>query len=191
MNICVYGASNEKIDKSFLEISEKFGKDIAKNGYGLVFGAGKYGVMGAVSRGVSAENGDIIGIVPEFFKDQGVLTDKCTQMIYTQTMRERKGIMEDKSGAFVMLPGGIGTFDEFFEIITLKQLKRHTKPIVIYNINNYFDSLIAMLNTAVEENFISKNCHMLYQVCSSSEEVFEYLKNYKPFTYDKYTELRG
>ena len=101
-------------------------------------------------------------------------------------MRERKFIMEDKSDAFVILPGGIGTFEEFFEVLTLKQLRRHTKPIVIFNENGYYDPLINLMDSAIAQNFMADKFRGLYFVTDSPDEIFDYIDNYKPVTYDKY-----
>lgn len=186
MNICVFGSSSERIDKEFLDSAEHLGKTIAKKGDGVVFGAGKYGVMGAVARGVTAEKGTLIGVTPLFFIDMDVVYDKCTQIVHTETMRERKSIMEDKADAFVICAGGMGTFEEFFEVLTLKQLRRHSKPIIIYNVNGYYNSMLKMMQNAVDEGFMSNDCNRLYSVAKNEEEVFEQIKNYVPFTYNKY-----
>lgn len=185
MNICVYCASSEKINRIYLDEGERFGEEMGKRNHCLVFGGGKFGVMGAVDRGVKKAGGKVIGVVPKFIEDLAVIDTDC-EIIRTETMRQRKQIMEDKSDAFVMLPGGIGTFEEFFEILTLKQLQRHTKPIVLYNVNNYFDSLIQMLETAIEQEFMSEECRKLYFIGENKEEIFEYLDNYQAFSYDKY-----
>lgn len=185
MNICVYCASSEKIDKSYIEAGEKFGLAMAQRGHTLIFGGGKYGVMGAVDRGVRKGNGNLIGVVPKFIEDMDVVDTNCT-LVRTETMRERKQIMEEKSDAFVMLPGGIGTFEEFFEILTLKQLNQHSKPVVLLNTNGYFTPLIDMLENAIEQKFMSDKCRKLYFVSDSQEEIFDYIKNYKPIGYDKY-----
>ena len=100
-----------------------------------MYGAGANGLMGAVARGVCEENGTIIGVTPSFFNVDGILFENVSELITTETMRERKQIMEDKADAFIVTPGGIGTLEEFFEILTLKQLGRHGKAIVIFNQN--------------------------------------------------------
>lgn len=186
MNICVFGSSSERINKQYLNSAESLGRAIAANGDTLVFGAGKYGVMGAASRGAAAEGGSIIGVTPRFFEEIDVIYDKCTELIYTDTMRERKAIMEDRSDAFVVCAGGMGTFEEFFEVLTLKQLHRHCKPIVVYNVNGYYNPMLAMMQNAVDEKFMSDNCNRLYTVAQTEEQVFEQIKNYVPFSYDKY-----
>ena len=176
MNICVYGASSNKLDKEYIAAGERLGEEIAKKGHTLVFGGGAQGLMGAAARGADAAGGKIIGVAPTFFNVDGILYEHCTEFIYTETMRERKQKMEDLSDAFVMTPGGIGTFEEFFEIFTLKQLGRHKKPIAILNTNGYFDNLLAQLQTAVKEDFMKENCLKLYSVCSSPDEVIKALE---------------
>lgn len=186
MNICVFGSSSEKINKEYLMSAESLGRTIAQNGDTLVFGAGKYGVMGATARGASAEGGKIIGVTPRFFEEIDVIYDKCTELIYTETMRERKAIMEDKSDVFVICAGGIGTFEEFFEVLTLKQLHRHSKPIIIYNVDGYYNSMLAMLQNAVDKEFMSDECNRLYTIAETEEQIFEQIKDYVPYSYDKY-----
>ena len=125
MNICVYGASSDAIDPRFLAAGEALGREMARRGHGLIFGGGGHGLMGAVARGMTQGGGSITGIAPRFFNVDGVLYDGCTEFLYTETMRERKALMESKADAFVMTPGGIGTYEEFFEILTLRQLGQH------------------------------------------------------------------
>ncbi|MBQ8830676.1 MAG: TIGR00730 family Rossman fold protein [Oscillospiraceae bacterium] len=176
MRICVYGASSNDIDAKYITAGEAFGRAMAKAGHGLVFGGGANGMMGAAARGVSACDGEIIGIVPRFFDADGMLYDKCTEMIYTDTMRERKQIMEEKADAFVMLPGGIGTFDEFFEILTLKQLGRHAKPIGILNVSGYYDDILNMLKKAVSEQFMTQSTINLFVISENENTLISMLE---------------
>ncbi|HAM31476.1 MAG TPA: TIGR00730 family Rossman fold protein [Erysipelotrichaceae bacterium] len=154
MNICVYGASSNHIDKCYLDAAYELGKYMAEKHITLVFGGGDTGIMGQVNRGIIENKGQSIGIAPKFFEQPGILAKNCTQFIYTNTMRERKQKMEDLADAFIMAPGGIGTYEEFFEILTLKQLRQNHKPLVIMNTNNYYDSLTALLNTTIEQKFM-------------------------------------
>ena len=126
------------------------------------------------------KKGYILGIIPEFFKEAGaeVSFKNCTEYIYTDTMRERKRELEENSNGFIITPGGIGTLDEFFEILTLKQLGRHNKPIAIYNIDGFFDELDAMMDKSIEKEFITHDCKELYSVFDNKEEMLEYLENY-------------
>ncbi len=178
MNICVYGAASSEIDKSFIEAGEELGRKMVERGHGLVFGGGANGMMGALARGVNEKNGYILGIAPGFFNVDGVSYDNCTEFIHTDTMRERKRLLDEKSNGFVVSPGGIGTFDEFFEILTLKQLGRHNKPIVIWNLNNYFENMENMMQVSVDKRFITDDCRELYKVCNTIDEILDYIENY-------------
>lgn len=180
MNICVYGASSSTIDKSYIEAGENLGEEMAKRSLGLVFGGGANGLMGAAARGCHRFGGEIIGIAPEFFNVDGILYEHCTQFIYPENMRERKKKMEELSDAFIITPGGIGTFDEFFEILTLKQLGRHQKPIAILNTNGYYDHLQSFLQNSIDNNFMKEECKTLYFISDSVPEILDYIKNYKP-----------
>ena len=119
MNICIYGASSNEIDNIYIKYTEHLGQVMGKRGHNLVFGGGAKGLMGAAARGVVKGGGNVIGIAPSFFNVDGVLFEECSEFIYTDTMRERKLAMEEKSDAFIATPGGIGTFDELFEIKTV------------------------------------------------------------------------
>ena len=172
MRICVYGASSMTLDKVYLDDAFLMGKTLAERGIGMVYGAGATGVMGAAARGAASAGGEIVGVSPEFFQADGVLFSGCTQTIFTSTMRERKQKMEDMSDAFFVLPGGPGTFDEFFEIFTLKQLGRHFKPIVILNTNGYYNSLLAFLQYAIREKFSKPATMELFSVARTVDEAF-------------------
>ncbi len=178
MNICVYGASSNRIDPSYLVAGEELGALIAQGGHRLVFGGGANGMMGAAARGAHAHGGEILGISPSFFNVDGILYDKCTEFIYTETMRERKALLEEKSHGFVMTAGGIGTFEEFFEILTLKQLGKHNKPIAVLNTNGYYDHMAQMLQAGVDGEFMQASCLDLYKVCQTPQEVMDYLLSY-------------
>ena len=182
MKICVYGAASSEIDRSFIEAGEELGRKMAERGHGLVFGGGRNGMMGASARGVAEKGGEIIGISPWFFEENNaeISFQNCTEFIHTETMRERKKLLDESSDAFIISPGGIGTFDEFFEILTLKQLGRHNKAIVIFNINGYFDSMLDMMQVSVDKKFITNDCRELYKVTNTIEETLDYIENYDP-----------
>ena len=182
MNICIYGASSRKLAKEYYDAAEALGALMARQGHTLVFGGGQEGIMGAVARGAHAHGGKIIGIAPRFFDEPGILFEECTQFIYTDTMREHKALMEEHSEAFMVLPGGIGTYEEFFEMLTLKQLGRHNKPMVMLNTRGYYDPMAAMLQNTVDEGFMSADCLELYGVCNSPEEALDYILNAKLVT---------
>ena len=179
MNICVFGASSNDIDRSYIDTTEYLGRQIARRGHALVYGAGANGLMGAVARGVYEEQGDIIGVTPSFFNVDGILFDKVTELITTNTMRERKQIMEDRADAFIVTPGGIGTLEEFFEILTLKQLGRHGKAIVIFNQNGFYDDMLTMLRSTADKGFMSEATNEIYTVMDDTDAILDYLENYK------------
>ena len=180
MKICVYGAASSLIDNSYIEAGKELGRKMVERGHGLVFGGGSHGMMGAVVDGVAEKSGYSLGIIPKFFEEAGseISANNCTDYIYTETMRERKRELEENSNAFIVTPGGIGTLDEFFEILTLKQLGRHNKPIVIYNINRFFDELDAMMDKSIEKQFITNDCKELYSTFDNIDDMLHYLENY-------------
>lgn len=186
MKICVYGAASSLIDKVFIEAGEELGRKMAERGHGLVFGGGRNGMMGAVARGVAEKNGEILGISPKFFEENNaeITFQNCTDYIYTETMRERKRLLDEKSDAFIVSAGGIGTFDEFFEILTLKQLGRHNKAIVLLNTEGYFDNMIKMMEVSINKKFITTDCVELYKVVNTIDEALDYIESYDPTDVD-------
>lgn len=181
MNICIYGASSTLINNSYILAGEELGKIMATNKHNLVFGGGANGLMGAVARGMDSVGGcEIIGIAPSFMNVDGILYENCTRFIYSETMRERKQLMDEHSDAFIVTPGGIGTFDEFFEILTLKQLGRHNKPIAILNTNGYYNHLKAFLQNSIDEKFMNPGCNDLIYFSEKPDDIIKYIEKYKP-----------
>ncbi len=178
MNICMYGASSPDMAKEYLDAGYELGVQIARSGHALLFGGGANGMMGACARGADSKGGTIIGIAPGFFNVDGVLYD-CTELIITETMRQRKQKMEDNSDAFVVTPGGIGTMDEFFDILTLKQLCIHKKPIVVLNINGFFDNMLKMLDGFIEEGILLESVYKLFYITDNPKDAVCYIENYK------------
>ncbi len=178
MRVCLFGASSDRLEKIYFEKTAELGREIARRRAGLVFGGGATGLMGAACRAVHQCGGEIIGIAPEFFNREGVLFQHCTELIFTETMRQRKQLMEDMSDGFIITPGGIGTLEEFFEIYTLRQLQRHNKPIAIYNINGYYDKLIELLNHTAAEGFMAESCLRLIGVFSEAAPLLDYLESH-------------
>lgn len=179
MNICVYGASSKTIDAIFTDAGYELGKKIADRGWGLVFGGGDSGMMGAVARGAHDGGAHVIGIAPSFFNVDGILYPLSDEIIYTETMRQRKQKMEDLSGAFIVSPGGIGTFEEFFEILTLKQLGRTKKPLVILNTAGYYDAMLAMMRHSVETGFLTASTIKLIHIADTPDDALDYIAGYK------------
>lgn len=173
MNICMYGAAKEQIDKKYIDEVYKFGRLMAEENIRLVFGGGQTGLMGAAARGVYEGGGKLTGIAPKYFDREGVLFQNCTELIYTDTMRQRKQIMEDMADAFVVAPGGIGTFEEFFEMLTLKGLGQTQKPIIILNIGGYYDTMFRFIEHSIEERFTGTETTGLYSVAATAKEAIQ------------------
>ena len=184
MKLCLYGASSNLIDKKYIEATEKLGEEMAKRGHTLVFGGGANGLMGAAARGATKAGGEILGISPKFFDVDGVLYDKCTEFIYTETMQERKHLLVTKSDGFIVMPGGPGTFDELFETLSLRQLGIHNKPIAVFNIDGYFDPLGQMLKNAYDGKFMTEEILQLCPLFNNETELLKYLEENEKGTGD-------
>ena len=176
MKITLYGAASEKIDAVYKDAAAELGREIARRGHTMVFGAGATGLMGAAARGVRAENGALIGVSPHFMHELEPIFGECTELIDTETMSERKDKMEQLADAFVIVPGGIGTFDEFFQILTLRQLRRHEKPIVLYNVCAFWDNLLAVLGLDIFKGFIAPEIADCFTVCETPASVIDTLE---------------
>lgn len=176
MKICLYGSGSKKTPEEFLDVGYELGLKIAENGHALVFGGGNDGMMGAVAGGVFENGGEITAIAPEWifeFDDEFL---NVTEFISTDSMDERKNLFLEKSDAFIIAPGGYGTLDEFFEIVTLKYLGRHSKSIILFNINHFYDTLIQMLDGMYAKGLIRQDAVDIFQVAESIDEVFELLQ---------------
>ena len=185
-NICVFASSSSSVAGVYKTAARQLGEDIARKGWGIVFGAGTQGLMGELARQARKSNGCLTGVIPDSLNFPGIVYEECDELIATHTMRERKAIMEQRSFAFIALPGGFGTLEEILEIITLKQLGYHNKPVVIMNINGFYDSLMAQFEETTAQNFAVPETLELFRVCGSSYEAIEYIENYQPDdTYSK------
>ena len=176
MNITVYGAARETINEEYKTAAFKLGEKMAQRGHTLIFGGGKNGLMGAVARGMTKANGKIIGIAPRFFEPDGVLYDKCTEFIFTEDMRSRKAKLEGMADAIIVLPGGIGTYDEFFEVFTLNSLGQIKKPIALFNLRGYYDPLKALIDHTVKEGFMAEQTAKTLLFSFDENELFSFLE---------------
>ena len=176
MKVCVFGASSNGIPQTFIDFAYSLGKALAQDGSGLVFGAGTTGLMGACARGADSAGGEIIGVIPERLNIPGIYYENCTERIVTATMHEHKAKMENLADAFVVLPGGFGTTEELMEVMTLKQLGYHEKPIIIANLNGFFDNLLKQFETCVCQGFTHPLFLKLYSVADTVDEVMKNIK---------------
>lgn len=180
MRICVFCSSSDAVNREFFQAARELGEGMARRGHSLVFGGGRVGLMGELARAVHAVGAAVVGVMPDAMRDWNVAYDQADEMIYTATMNDRKKTMQDGSDAFIALAGGLGTFEELLEVITLKQLHYHTKPIVILNTAGYFDPLLALLDHAVSKRFMKSETTTLYHVCRSPGEALDYIERYEP-----------
>ena len=174
--IAVYGGSSNSVNRVYLEAAYQIGQEIAKRGWRLVNGSGDTGMMGAATRGAQSGGGETIGIAPYFFNTPGILYNKGEDTIFTRTMRERKAFMESLSSAFITTPGGVGTLEEFYEILTLKQLEQLDAPLILLNLGGYYDSLLKAMEDMKEAGFIHESVFSLFTVTDSVEETFKVLE---------------
>ena len=174
-NVCVYSASSTQIAPVYFAVAEELGRLLASRGINLINGAGSIGLMGATSNAALAAGGTVTGVIPRFMVEQNWHHSGLTQLIETETMHERKQLMANLSDGVIALPGGCGTLEELLEIITWKQLGLYLKPIVVLNINGYFNPLLEMLQRAVEENFMRREHQAIWQVATSAEEAIQLL----------------
>lgn len=178
--ICVYSSSSCVVDQIYFDMATELGRQMGIRGHSLVFGAGIVGLMGATAKAVHKEMGHVIGVIPEALNVSGVVYHTCDELIVTEGLRERKATMDQRSDAFIALPGGFGTLEELLEIITLKQLHYHNKPVVILNINGFYDYLIELFERIIEAKFAKKECKELFFVASDANSALDYIEQYTP-----------
>jgi cytokinin riboside 5'-monophosphate phosphoribohydrolase len=185
--VCVFCSSSEDLDESFYELASKLGSKIGQLKLKMIHGAGGIGLMRRLSEACLEQNGEVIGVIPSLLNKPGIVWTKHTELIITPDMKTRKETMRELSDAFIALPGGFGTLEELLEVITLKQLKYHSKPIVIINQNNFYSNLIKQFEQYYIQGFANAEYKKLYFVTEDIEEAINYITNYKHINiYDKY-----
>lgn len=174
-SVCVYSASSTQIAPVYFEVAEELGRLLARKRINLINGAGCIGLMAATSNAALAEGGMVTGVIPRFMVEQGWHHQGLTRLVETDTMHERKQLMAEMSDGVIALPGGCGTLEELLEIITWKQLGLYLKPIVILNIDGYYNPLLEMLKNAIDGNFMRKEHQAIWQVASTADEAIDML----------------
>ncbi len=174
-SVCVYSASSTKIDQTYFNAATKLGELLAQKDIRLINGAGSIGLMRAVADGSLKAGGEVIGVIPRFMVEQNWHHKGLTKLVEVDSMHERKKLMADLSDGIIAMPGGCGTLEELLEIITWKQLGLYFNPIVILNINNFFDPLLTQLNEAVEQNFMRPQHAAIWSVANTPEEAVNLL----------------
>ena len=174
-SVCVYSASSTHISPIYFEVAEELGRLLAQKHISLINGAGCIGLMAATSNAVLRAGGTVTGVIPRFMVEKGWHHQELTRLVVTETMHERKQLMAEMSDGVIALPGGCGTMEELLEIITWKQLGLFFKPIVILNIDDYYNPLLKMLKNAVDANFMRKEHQAIWQVATTAEEALQLL----------------
>lgn len=176
--LCVYCASSDRLDPKYVAVAAATGRAIAARGWGLVYGGGKTGLMGAVARGTKEAGGRVVGVIPEFMKVRELAFDEADELISVLTMRERKLLMETRAEAFLALPGGWGTLEELLEILTLAHLEVLHKPVIVLNQEGYYDDLLRFFERIVEERFMHATIRGKYAVARTVEEIFPLIEGW-------------
>lgn len=174
-SVCVYSASSTKIAPVYFETAEELGRLLAEHRIHLINGAGSIGLMRSVADAVLKNGGEVTGVIPHFMVEQNWHHTGLTELIEVESMHERKQKMADLSDGVIALPGGCGTLEELLEIITWKQLGLYLNPIVILNVNGFFDPLLEMLEKAIEENFMRREHGDIWKVAQTPEEAVKLL----------------
>jgi len=178
-SICVYCGSSDKVEEKYLDAATLVGKSIAEKGFRLVYGGGSSGLMGAVADSVLAHQGEVIGMIPEHLKRAELVHQDLSRLEVVGDMHQRKARMIELSDAFIALPGGFGTMEELFEVLTWAQLGLHRKAIGLLNVDNYYEDLLKFLEHASHEGFTYHEHQGLYRHLSSVEELIEAVLNYE------------
>ncbi|OFX17046.1 MAG: Rossman fold protein, TIGR00730 family [Bacteroidetes bacterium GWA2_31_9] len=179
MKICIFCSSSNSLSQHFYDEANNLAVLLAENNCDLVYGGGKIGIMGELSRKFKSLNRKVIGIIPERLNLSGIVSEIDDEIMVTPDMHSRKAKMFEISDAFIALPGGFGTLEELLEVITLKQLNYHHKPIIIINQSGFYDFLIKQFDVLFEEKFAKDSYKGLYYIASNQEEAVKYLFNYK------------
>jgi len=181
--VTVFCGSSNVVDEKYFTAARELGEKLARRAWRLVYGGGSVGLMGVLSRAVLAQGGHVTGVIPKVLLDLGVGERNVSELIVTDGLRDRKAIMDARGDAFVALPGGLGTLEEVLEALTLKQLGYHRKPVVVLDLDGYFDPLWAQIQRGIDEGFIKPEFLDLWYPASDVDALLRYLEGYEPHAY--------
>ena len=177
-SVCLFGASSDRMDSEYNEAARELGRLLAQEGWMLVFGGGQHGMMGETAKGVHEGGGHVLGIIPEKLDEPHVSYEASDEWIVTDSLRDRKALMEEKSDAYVILPGGYGTLEEIMETMTLKQLGYHSKPMVILNTRGFYDKLFELFDHMIAETCVKSEHLDLFRVVDTPKDAICALREY-------------
>ncbi|MCF7689332.1 MAG: TIGR00730 family Rossman fold protein [Cephaloticoccus sp.] len=187
--LCVYCSSSRDLAPEYYAMAERVGREMVARGWGLVYGGGKAGLMGAVARGVKSVGGHVVGVIPEFMKVRELAYLDADELVTVETMAERKTAMIIRADGFLALPGGIGTLEEIAEVLTLRYLAQLDKPAVFYNQNGFYDDLLRFFERMQAERFRTSGMQGLYSVAATIEDIWANLDT--PHSYEADTLWRA
>jgi uncharacterized protein (TIGR00730 family) len=182
--VTVYCSSSSALAPHFYTAGAELGRAIAESNWKLIYGGNSVGLMKTVADSVRAAGGKVVGVTPKIFVEKGIGDHCCEELIVTESMRDRKHHLEQRGDAFIALPGGLGTFEEIFEIIVGRQLAFHNKPVVLLNIAGYWSPMLEMIDSAIEQKFIKPKACELFFVAQTVPQAVEYLRSYIPIAPD-------
>ena len=175
--IALYCGSRTGNKPIYRDTAIELAQHIATQGFGIVYGGASIGLMGQVADTVLEHGGEVVGVIPEFMLDYEIAHGQLTELHIVKSMHERKALMAERASAFIALPGGLGTFEEILEIATWGQLNQHQKPMMLYNVNGFYDALIAQLDRAVEDGFLPPQHRAKLIICENPEQISNVIKN--------------
>ena len=173
LSVCVFCSSAGGLPEAYRSAARDLGAELAGRGHRLVYGGGNVGLMGEIARSVHQHGGTVVGVIPQGLVDRELAYDPADELLVTATMRERKAEMDARADAFVALPGGFGTLEELLEVLTLRQLRLHDRPIVLVNVAGYWDPFLAMVSDMVDQGFVPLGEGTLFQVAKTAAEAVD------------------
>ncbi len=179
MKICVFCSSSNALNKVYFDAAGQLGVIMANNNHELVYGGSNVGLMNKLANSIQDNGGIVTGVIPEVIKNKGLAYQKADRLIVTSDLSERKKTMTEMADAFIALPGGFGTLEEILEVMTLKQLQIHNKPIVFLNTNNFYDKLFHFFDTVYDDFFAKEEYRSYYSLFDNPLDVINYIENYK------------
>lgn len=180
MKLTVYCSSSDAVRSDYLEAAEELGREIGRRGHDLIYGGAHVGSMGAVARGAKAEEAHVLGVMPEKLDRLGLASPLCDEKIVTTSMRERKGVMEELGEGFIALPGGIGTLEEILEVMVLKQLGYHARPVVFIDVEGFYNDLEMFFHKLSRERFMKESTRSQYAICDGPGDALDFIESYSP-----------
>jgi uncharacterized protein (TIGR00730 family) len=177
LSICVFCASASGLAEVYLDAARRLGAEMGRRGHRLVYGGGNVGLMAEVAHSVHAAGGEVFGAIPRSLVERELVYGPADELVVTATLRERKAEMDTRSDGFIALPGGFGTLEELLEVLTLRQLRLHDRPIVLVNVSGYWDPFLAMVHGMIAQGFAPSGEGLLFEVAKTAEDAVDLVED--------------